>query len=307
MGPSDSETGRWRNFRFRRPEQGDLSSNRVVRRPLARAAILSCVVLMIAADARAQVPFGRYRTFVTPHFIVTFEDTLEDHARRAAARAEAAHALLSRAYGSTLRGRIRLVIVDQGDVFNGSATPVPTNRIVAFAHTPVEDDLFFTDDPIELLVTDELAHVFHLDESRRGWRVLRNVFGRGELTFPLHVRRECPGSKGWPPSTNPASLTRAASAVHGFPRCCARGSSRRTDRTSTKRNPIRVPGRSTATMHSAVSFSIIWPALWILGHHSRLDGATGGIVRVDSVARVRHRRAVRRTQSLGGVEHLDRR
>jgi hypothetical protein len=141
-------------------------------------------VLLIAADARAQVPFGRYRTFVTPHFIVTFEDTLEDHARHAAARAEAAHALLARAYGSTPRGRIRLVIVDQGDVFNGSATPVPTNRIVAFAHTPVEDDLFFTDDPIELLVTHELAHVFHLDESRRGWRVLRNVFGRGELTFP---------------------------------------------------------------------------------------------------------------------------
>ena len=115
---------------------------------------------------------------------MTFEDTLEEHARRAAARAEAAHALLSRAYGSTPRGRIRLLIVDQGDVFNGTATPTPTNRIVAFAHTPVEDDLFFTDDPIELLVTHELAHVFHLDESRRGWRVLRNVFGRGELTFP---------------------------------------------------------------------------------------------------------------------------
>ena len=115
---------------------------------------------------------------------MTFEDGLEDHARRAAARAEVAHALLSRAYGSTPRGKVRLVIVDQGDVFNGFATPAPTNRITAYAHTPVEGDLFYTDDPIELLVTHELAHVFHLDESRRGWRVLRNVFGRGELTFP---------------------------------------------------------------------------------------------------------------------------
>jgi hypothetical protein len=35
-------------------------------------------------------------------------------------------------------------------------------------------------------VTHELAHVFHLDEARGGWRVLRGVFGRGELTFP-HV------------------------------------------------------------------------------------------------------------------------
>ena len=152
---------------------------------VARVAILACLlVLLLVADAGAQVPFARYRTFETAHFIVTFEDGLEAHARRAAARAEAAHALLSSAYGSTPRGRIRLLIVDQGDVFNGTATPTPTNRIVAFAHTPVEDDLFFTDDPIELLVTHELAHVFHLDESRRGWRVLRNVFGRGELTFP---------------------------------------------------------------------------------------------------------------------------
>ncbi len=152
-----------------------------------RAAILGCLVACLwASDAKAQagVPFARFRSFQTPHFIVTFENGLEDYARRAAARAEAAHARLVRAYGATPGGRIRLVIVDQGDVFNGFATPVPTNRIIAFAHTPVEGDLFFTDDPIELLVTHELAHVFHLDQARRGWSVLRGAFGRNELTFP---------------------------------------------------------------------------------------------------------------------------
>jgi hypothetical protein len=153
----------------------------------ARAAILGYLVLCLcASDASAQVgvPFARFRSFETPHFIVTFENELEDYARRAAARAEAAHARLVRAYGATPGGKIRLVIVDQGDVFNGFATPVPTNRIIAFAHTPVEGDLFFTDDPIELLVTHELAHVFHLDQARRGWSVLRGMFGRNELTFP---------------------------------------------------------------------------------------------------------------------------
>ena len=165
----------------------DASMN--VRPGAARAALLACVILFLAAiDANAQfgVPFARYRTFETPHFILTFEAGLEDYARRAAARAEAAHPRLARAYGWTPRGKIRLVIVDQGDLFNGSATPAPTNRIIAFAHTPVEGELFYTDDPIELLVTHELAHVFHLDEARRGWRVLRGVFGRSELTFP-HV------------------------------------------------------------------------------------------------------------------------
>ena len=138
----------------------------------------------IDASAQSGVPFARFRSFETPHFIVTFEDGLENYARRAAAWAEAAHARLSRAYGKAPRGRIRLVIIDQGDIFNGFATPVPTNRITAFANTPVEGELFFTDDPIELLVTHELAHVFHLDGARRGWVVLRTAFGRNELTFP---------------------------------------------------------------------------------------------------------------------------
>ncbi|MGH9145192.1 MAG: TolB family protein, partial [Vicinamibacterales bacterium] len=158
-----------------------------VRSPRARAVVLwSVVCLLISTDASAQfgVPFAKYRTFETPHFILTFEVGLEDYARRAAARAEATHVLLARAYGSTPRGKIRLVIVDQGDVFNGAATPYPTNRVIAFAHTPVEGELFYTADPIELLVTHELAHVFHLDEARRGWRFLRRVFGRSELTFP---------------------------------------------------------------------------------------------------------------------------
>jgi WD40 repeat protein len=152
-----------------------------------RTVALCCVVCVaLARDASAQfgVPFARYRSFETPHFILTFEAGLEDYARRVAIQAEAAHGRLSRAYGPTPRGKIRLVIVDQGDVFNGAATPIPTNRVVAFAHTPIEDDVFYTDDPIELLVTHELAHVFHLDEARRGWRVLRIVFGRSELTFP---------------------------------------------------------------------------------------------------------------------------
>ncbi|HVQ15877.1 MAG TPA: hypothetical protein VMS40_19895, partial [Vicinamibacterales bacterium] len=157
-----------------------------VRFSRARAAIFSCVVLLLAADASAQsgVPFARYRTFETPHFVVTFEAGLEVYAGRAATQAETAYALLERAYGSIPRGKIRIVLVDQGDIFNGSATPFPTNRIVAFAHTPVDDELFYARDPVELLATHELAHIFHLDEARGVWRVLRHVFGRSELTFP---------------------------------------------------------------------------------------------------------------------------
>jgi hypothetical protein len=152
----------------------------------ARVVVIACLLGMLATETHAQsgVPFARYRTFETPHFLLTFEPGLEVYAGRAATQAETAYGLLQRAYGLTPRGKIRIVLLDQGDMFNGSATTFPTNRIVMFANTPVEGDLFYTRDPMELLATHELAHVFHLDEARGGWRVLRHVFGRSELTFP---------------------------------------------------------------------------------------------------------------------------
>ena len=58
--------------------------------PPARAAIFACVVLLVAVDASAQfgVPFARYRTLETPHFILTFEPGLEIYAGRTATQAE---------------------------------------------------------------------------------------------------------------------------------------------------------------------------------------------------------------------------
>src|SRR6188508_2746305 len=83
----------------------------------ARAAIVACVVLLLAVDASAQfgVPFARYRTLETPHFILIFEPGLEMYAGRAATEAETAYARLMAAYGSTPGGKIRVVLVDQGD------------------------------------------------------------------------------------------------------------------------------------------------------------------------------------------------
>ncbi|HEY7568706.1 MAG TPA: hypothetical protein VH762_14110, partial [Gemmatimonadaceae bacterium] len=157
-----------------------------VRCTWGRGAIVAFALLLIAADASAQfgVPFAKYRTLETPHFVLIFEPGLEIYAGRAATEAETAYARLMRAYGSTPRGKIRVVLVDQGDLFNGAATPYPTNRVVEFASTPVGSDSFYTRDPLQLLSTHELAHIFHLDEARGGWRALRWVFGRNELTFP---------------------------------------------------------------------------------------------------------------------------
>ena len=274
-----------------------------------RGVILWCAVFFsIAADASAQsgVPFARYQTFETPHFIVTFEAGLEDYARRAATRAEAAHgAAGARLWTSSARqdpaGHRR-----SGRHLQRIGDTYPTNRIVAFAHTPVEGELFYTDDPIELLATHELAHVFHLDEARRGWHVLRCVFGRSELTFP-HVFDGSSLIEGL--ATFYESRLTDGGRVRGsrFPRDVAGGRARDDRaRTWTKPNRIPAPGRSTVTTCSAASFSIISPTRYGAETPPAWMTRRAGSFWLDRFARSGGRRSLRRKEPVAGMERLDR-
>ena len=129
------------------------------------------------AAAQQVPPDESWRTLETEHFRVTFPEHLEDLARRAADRAEWAHARLTEHFVRGPRGTIDLVITDHADVANGYATPFPSNRIVLYARTPVDSFLLgYFDDWMELLIVHELTHVFHLDRSGR--YSVRGLFGR---------------------------------------------------------------------------------------------------------------------------------
>jgi hypothetical protein len=160
----------------------------LVRRRL-RATIASVALVGLVAGvsrgARAQVaPDNDWRTLRTEHFRVHFTPELEPLARRAAANAERAWAQLA-AELPPPRGPVDLVVSDDVDVTNGYATTFPTNRIVVYAHPPVDNpSLRFYDDWNVLVVTHELAHIFHLDRSAGWWRVGQRVFGRSPFLFP---------------------------------------------------------------------------------------------------------------------------
>jgi len=151
-----------------------------------RAIALGAVLLLFAAQAaRAQlVPNDDWRTIRTRHFRVHFTPPLEEQARRAAVNAERAYAQLS-AELVPPRGTIELVISDNVDYVNGYATPFPSNRIVVFAHPPTDaSGLRHYDDWNALVLTHELAHIFHLDRARGIWGVGQVIFGRNPLLFP---------------------------------------------------------------------------------------------------------------------------
>ena len=154
--------------------------------PRLRSLLLSLLLLGVAATrAAAQVrPDLAWRTLETAHFRIHFTPELEALARRTAANAETAWAQLSDELVPP-RGTVDIVVADNVDYANGYATPYPSNRIVIYARPPVEElGLRNHREWNALLVTHELAHIFHLDRVRGPWAVAQRVFGRAAPLFP---------------------------------------------------------------------------------------------------------------------------
>ncbi|MCG6987489.1 MAG: hypothetical protein LJF06_04845 [Gemmatimonadetes bacterium] len=158
---------------------------------LGRWSLLGCVlalaaVLLTATGVRAQAPDEAWRTLTTQHFRVTFPKGLETLGRRAGNRAEVAWAELSKDFVKPPSGKIDILLTDHIDLANGSTEVTPSNRIVIYARPPVDDpDLGYFDDWLELVITHELTHAFHLDETGPLGRVARAVFGRVDVTWPF--------------------------------------------------------------------------------------------------------------------------
>ncbi|HKO15759.1 MAG TPA: hypothetical protein VJU87_05945, partial [Gemmatimonadaceae bacterium] len=148
-------------------------------------ALAAALVGALPAAAAAQIaPNAHWETLRTAHFYIHFTPPLEHMARRAAVSAEVAYGQLASELVPP-RGPVDLVISDDADLSNGSATPFPTNRIVIYANPPVDESaLRFTDDWTSMVITHELTHIFHLDRARGVWALAQTVFGRAPYIFP---------------------------------------------------------------------------------------------------------------------------
>jgi len=137
------------------------------------------------AGAQLPPPNATYRTFDTKHFRVTWAEGLESLADVAAEAAERAHAQLREGFLPAPAGRIDLLLVDHADFSNGFARVIPSNQITIWAHPPL-DGMALSDfeDWMDLVVTHEVAHLFHLDYTGTLGRALRTVFGRAPIAWP---------------------------------------------------------------------------------------------------------------------------
>jgi hypothetical protein len=129
-------------------------------------------------------PRLRFRTISTAHFDIHFHQGEELQARRLAQIAEDVATLLEPRLGRPW-GRVNVVLVNQSDLPNGWATPVPFNLIEVTAAAPGGESMIGnTNDWLRLVFTHEYTHIVHLSRSR-GWiGGLRHVFGRLPLLMP---------------------------------------------------------------------------------------------------------------------------
>jgi hypothetical protein len=130
-------------------------------------------------------PAFRFRTLVAPHFILYFHQGEDRLAARLAAIAEDTWQKVRVALGRTPPALTHVVLVDQTELANGSAIPLPYDTIVVTAVWPAGSEFIGnTDDWLRLAFTHEFTHIVHLDRSE-GWaRVVRSMFGRLSVAFP---------------------------------------------------------------------------------------------------------------------------
>jgi hypothetical protein len=137
-----------------------------------------------AVHAQQFDPIYRFHTLNTQHFVIYFHQNEERLASRLASIAEDAWRKLERTLGAPPPGRTHVVLVDQTDLSNGWATPLPRDTIAIFAVWPAPSDMLRTDDWLTLVFTHEFTHIVHLDRSRGWTRPVRAIFGRVPVAFP---------------------------------------------------------------------------------------------------------------------------
>jgi hypothetical protein len=149
---------------------------------------LAALLLVLPAPLGAASLFDpalRFHVLPTEHFVIYFHQGTEPLAWRLAAIAEETWQAVRRPLGAQPPKRTHVVLVDQTELANGSATPVPYDTIVVTTAWPAGYEFIgAVDDWLRLVFTHEFTHIVHLDRSE-GWaRIVRRLFGRLPVGFP---------------------------------------------------------------------------------------------------------------------------
>ena len=150
--------------------------------------IIGVFLLGVSPSTKAALshdPALHWQTLVTEHFYIHYHDGLKNLAHQVGAIAENVHTELSQKIRWTPRQRVHVVLSDEFDLANGSATPFPLNQMILLV-TPPDPYYSLEDygDWFEILIRHEYTHILHLDKGEGKVTFLRNILGRFPWLFP---------------------------------------------------------------------------------------------------------------------------
>ena len=154
--------------------------------PRSRRTLQAALGLLVALPTfAASFPPGlRFKTLIGARASIHFPVALEPMAREASALADQILERHATRYGVRVP-RVQIVLVDTNDDPNGFATPFPYPLVQIRAAAPDGSDAFGNHDGwLRLVLTHELAHIVHLEETRGVLGFGRKLFGRAPILFP---------------------------------------------------------------------------------------------------------------------------
>lgn len=154
-----------------------------MKKALARVGVLATLIAALApGPAHAAGPYDPevpYLTLTTPHFAVSYPEAYGHIALRTAQLAEEVRPYLVARYDWEPADRISIVLNDQTDYANGSATIVPNKVVTIYVTAPTRvSGLEEYDDWLATVLIHELSHIFHLDMAYGLPWLGRFVFGK---------------------------------------------------------------------------------------------------------------------------------
>ena len=129
---------------------------------------VACLGLLGSWTGRAKAgdPYLEWYTVKSPHFRVHYHGGLEDIAQRTASSAESVYARLVPQLGWSPKEVTEIVVTDDTDSANGSASTLPYNTVRLFATAPDDmSPLGDYDNWINELVTHEYTHILQIDNT----------------------------------------------------------------------------------------------------------------------------------------------
>lgn len=137
----------------------------------------------ISSGATLYSPDLEWKSIKTQHFWIHYHQGLEELAVKLSTIAETVHERLTKLNKWAPELRTDVILVDNMDLSNGSATPFPFNRIEIYISRPeLDSGLNNFNDWLTLVFTHEYTHILNMDQVNRFPYGLRKFLGR--LYFP---------------------------------------------------------------------------------------------------------------------------